>query len=194
MQTALPTACGRHPRNARGGVGRRGRRRAPARPARSTGPSRPSAGFGDIAGLQLVSRRDDAPDATAPSKAGAGARSGAAGRRRACARTRGGDPPAPTRTRRGRAQVRRCRRSSRAHGRAGRVDAVTARRRPREAPGRGVLGVGAADDREARGQGVRRGRTQAEGERPSPAPRHGRPTRTRPGRSTSAYIPNGIPV
>jgi hypothetical protein len=39
--------------------------------------SRPSAGFGDIAGLQLVSRRDDAPDATAPSKARRGARSGA---------------------------------------------------------------------------------------------------------------------
>lgn len=39
--------------------------------------SRPSAGFGDIAGLQLVSRRDDAPDATAPSKTRRGARSGA---------------------------------------------------------------------------------------------------------------------
>jgi len=40
--------------------------------------SRPSAGFGDIAGLELVSRRDDTtPDATAPSKARRGARSGA---------------------------------------------------------------------------------------------------------------------
>ena len=42
--------------------------------------SRPSAGFGDIAGLQLVSRRDDAPDATAPSKARRGAGSAAASR------------------------------------------------------------------------------------------------------------------
>ena len=39
--------------------------------------SRPSAGFGDIAGLQLVSRRDDAPAATAPSEARRGAKSGA---------------------------------------------------------------------------------------------------------------------
>jgi hypothetical protein len=39
--------------------------------------SRPSAGFGDIAGLELVSRRDDTPDATAPSNARRGARSGA---------------------------------------------------------------------------------------------------------------------
>ena len=35
--------------------------------------SRPSAGFGDIAGLQLVSQRDDAPDATATSTARRGA-------------------------------------------------------------------------------------------------------------------------
>jgi hypothetical protein len=40
--------------------------------------SRPSAGFGDIAGLQLVSRRDDAPDATTTSKARRGAGSTAA--------------------------------------------------------------------------------------------------------------------
>ncbi len=39
--------------------------------------SRPSAGFGDIAGLQLVSRRDDAPDATETSMARRGAGSAA---------------------------------------------------------------------------------------------------------------------
>jgi len=39
--------------------------------------SRPSAGFGDIVGLELVSRRDDTPDETAPSKARRGAKSGA---------------------------------------------------------------------------------------------------------------------
>ncbi len=40
--------------------------------------SRPSAGFGDVAGLQLVSRGDDAPDATTHSTARRGARSAAA--------------------------------------------------------------------------------------------------------------------
>ena len=133
------------------------------------------------------------PDATAPSKARRGARSAPSGRRRACERTRGGAPPSPTRSRRGGSQVGLCRRSAGADGRAGRVDDVTTRGCPREAQGSGVLGVGVADDREARGQGARRGGTQTEGERLA-LHLDTSPTRTRPGCSTSAYIPNGSPL
>ena len=110
--------------------------------------SRPSAGFGDISGLQLVSRRDDTPGMpeAAPAAETRSARVGdaeharelAAQIRRLTARSRS----------RG-TEVGRRRRGSRSDGGAGGVDAVPARRRAGETPRRGVFGIGAADDREA---------------------------------------------
>ena len=185
-------------------AGRSRRRRWTRRSGSDCGPGRSSGRRGRrpgsviSPGLQLVSRRDDAPEATETSKRAARRGSASAGATDDAERARELEAEI-RRLRRDRdaaerksaaAEDARARMAEQVASMQSRLDAARAK-----LAGCGVLRVRATDEREARSQGVRRGGTQAEGERRLAAgPRHRSPTRTRPGCSTSAYMPNGKPL